>query len=408
MNALLKMELVVASLFLFSCRTPSATETELLNQNLDVANIKLIENIGLHDGYEVKKKDEDSIISFFINEFTKKQKRVAEKNQGEIKRGTHSKGTCFDGSVETNSYDALKNLGYDDDTSKMLKQGIFSIDTVYPTQIRFSNGEGLVQADNVTDVRGFSLSLDLDGKFKTHSNQSRQDFISNNSKTFPTKDLQDFVPFFKSVVLAETKNPVYIPGPAGAIVVAKSFKQFGQYLRKDSKSYANESYWSNVPAVHGLGNEGRPMHISRFRLSPCSKKLEKIDSKGKDDSYLQKQIVDDVSKERVCFNFQFQFFDQEKLAEYFSKNVSPNYKKWKTSDWIENSGDMIWPESVLPYYTVAQIYIPTGASPVDCTDRYVNSRLHSSPHHTPIGSLARGRAVIEEASRQFRMSRVER
>lgn len=361
--------------------------------------------IPILSNYEKKLQNEDKIIEYFISEFGKKQDRHVPET-GKRDRGTHAKGTCFQGIVATLSKQELESLGYDSALISALKQGVFAASAEYSAQVRFSNAEGFRRPDAAADVRGFAISLNLNGGDTAHSGESKQDFISNNSEIFPVKDLADFVDFFKIVTFAETKNPAYVPNPFKLPTIKSAGDSFGKYVRNDVKSYANETYWSNVPAVHGLNENGTAKNISKFRMVPCVKKFETIASNGLPQNYLQEQLVSDVNEGSVCFLFQFQFFNEQKLSNHFASVNAKAYEGWSSVDWIENSGNMIWPEAVLPYCTVAKVYIPKGTAPVTCENRAVNSRLHSTKDHTPIGSLARGRALVEEGSRFHRLKDV--
>lgn len=57
----------------------------------------------------------------------------------------------------------------------------------------------------------------------------------------------------------------------------------------------------------------------------------------------------------------------------------------------------------MPFYTVAKVEIPSPAKTIDCSKEYINTRLHSSPHNQPLGSIARVRTLVEETSRARRM-----
>ena len=142
-----------------------------------------------------------------------------------------------------------------------------------------------------------------------------------------------------------------------------------------------------------------------------------------DSDYLQKEITDRARDGKVCFLFQVQFLDADKLraskpASYFLNSLQKAGKEmnsdwlpksdqsqWSVTDWVENGG-LLWSEKDMPFYTVAKIEIPARTESISCDNQYINTRLHSNPENQPIGSIARVRTLVEEISRARRMKEI--
>lgn len=363
----------------------------------DRLNISILNNIPLYKGLEKPKKNELKIAEKLTKIFEKIAKEGAN-SDGSLNRGTHAKGSCFEGETKVLEASELASVyGYDQEIIDQIKLGVFSGDDVYDTELRFANAKGDRNPDTDPDVRGVSFSLDTKGRAISADGSSRIDFMMNSSPMFAVNNITEFYELMKTARLAQGDfayfiNPFYIKS------TLRAKKLLDEYERSDIKSYATESYWGNLPYVHGVFANGSPREIVKYKMRPCSGP-ERVSeaSDGKASDYLQKDIQKRADSSGVCFQLQVQLFDHMKLK----KSLNGKHKSWSRVDWIENGGEL-WEESVLPFYTVAQITIPKGSRNKDCDGQYFNTRLHSSKGHRPIGSIARVRTYVEESSRYNR------
>lgn len=364
------------------------------------ANIELLKSIPLFPGVEKRVKDEDGKAKTLVGIFTKIQNEGRTK---QLERGTHSKGSCFNGEIEIFSADELKSrFKMDDPTIARVRQGLFARAAKMPTTIRFANAKGTTNADTVGDVRGVSLSIDTSGHAVAMNGDARQDYMFNSSPMFAVRNITEFTELLKAARLAQGDfdyfvNPLYIK----AILRGKNLLE--EYERNDTVSYAVESYWSNVPYSHGLKSDGSPREIVKYKFSPCDPStFRRESSAGKASDYLQVDIDRRAAEGRVCFLLQVQLFDQKKME-------TNRHAGRSLVDWVENGGEL-WEESLLPFKPIARVIIAgdgkdatTSSKKISCDDVGISTLLHSQRANQPLGSLARVRSLVEENSRARRM-----
>jgi hypothetical protein len=383
--------------------------TSLAQQNLvslysSDPRIAVLNSIPSVPGYEKVPADESKTIDELVQIFDS----FADKNKsssGQLHRGTHAKGQCFRGEVEVfNESELTAEFHYPQAIAERLKQGFFAQDKTWPAILRFANADGFGrnQDDRIPDVRGFSLSIFTDKK--DFSGDSKQDFMFNSASAFVAGNAKEF--------LALVKTLVYMGDPRHAtppelttlpVILWDLFRpNTGNGTGKNTKSYATQEYWAELPYTHGLDESGRPLDVVKYKVTPCDglRTQHLKSTKGFDSEYLQQDIRERAAQGQVCLLLQVQFFDYQKLhkAHRFSPKGS-----WSVTDWIENGGSL-WDESILPFYTVARVQIPISEHPeTSCQDKYINTRLHATPADQPMGSIARVRTTVEEISRLRRM-----
>lgn len=365
-------------------------------------NMQTLSSIPLFKGLEVRKENEFDVASVLIGIFNKIENE-SKNADGSLNRGTHAKGRCFEGDFTVFNNEELKNqFHYSDALIGRLKQGFFTQDGDHRAEIRFANAMGAKNPDTVGDVKGFSFSVETFGDLKDYSGGQKQDFMMNSSPMFAVNNINEFLELMKIARLAGGDWD-YIPNPFYLKSVFKAKKLLDQYQRADTKSYATEEYWANLPYSHGLRPDGNPVDIVKFKTTPCDGLgIQHEASTGKSADYLQADIVRRAQSGEVCFLFQVQFFDFNKAKS----SLKGQHSRWTLSDWIENGGEL-WEESVMPFYTIAKIELKPGASKeISCEDRYINTRLHSNRANQPLGSIARVRTMVEENSRARRMMEI--
>lgn len=369
-------------------------------------NVQTLMAIPLVKGIEVRKDTEYDATSVLIGIFNKIENESAGQGQS-LSRGTHAKGTCFESEFKVFSSSELKNRFHLSDTQiSRLKQGLFAQDGIHRSELRFANAKGAKNPDTVDDVRGLSFTVETHGDNKDYSGTHRQDFMMNSSPMFVVNNIDEFVELMKAARLAGGDfdyfpNPLYIKSVLHARDLLKT------YERADVASYATEEYWANLPYTHGVRADGQPVDIVKYKVTPCDGHgIRREASAGKAADYLQADIRERALGGKVCFLFQVQFFDLQRLK----KSLNGKHQNLNTSDWIENGGEL-WDESVLPFTTVAQLEIaPASSDPsqgfspeVSCDTQFISTRLHANVANQPMGSIARVRTLVEENSRARRM-----
>ncbi|MES2963088.1 MAG: catalase [Bdellovibrionota bacterium] len=364
-------------------------------------NLRILESIPLFQNYEKRVSGEDDKAETLVEIFTKIQ------NEGRtrvLERGTHSKGSCFNGELKVLSAQEIKAISKSDDvTIARVRQGLFSREGVLPTTVRFANAKGQTNPDTVGDVRGLSLSVDTTGRGVAVNGDAVQDYMFNSSPMFAVRNIVEFTELLKAARLAQGDfyflNPLYIKSTLRAKNLLEEFE------RNDTVSYAVESYWSNVPYSHGLKADGSPREIVKLKMSPCDpSSLRREGSAGKAPDYLQKDIDLRAARGHVCMVLSAQLFDQKKIE------ATGLHSGRKTSDWIENGGEL-WDEKTLPFVPVARLTITgddasavTSSKKFSCETFAISTLIHSQRGHQPLGSLARVRSIVEENSRARRMN----
>ena len=371
-------------------------------------NIRILNSIPILSPIEHPESDEANTANTLIAIFD----RFANHNvnsDGSLNRGTHAKGKCFNGLVHLFSSEELKEkFNYDEALIHRLKQGLFSSEGNLPATMRFANADGVgrKQADTVADVRGFSFTMQTPNTIKDYTGEHRQDFMFNSTVPFATGGIHEFLELVKTANIFVYHDLSFLPDVRYLPAIAESLKalQKGNDMGAGTKSYAAQEYWDNLPYSHGLDASSLPNDIVKFKMAPCDGKGTQhlTSTEGLDPDYLQKDIVERANSGNVCFKLQVQFFDGQKLA---AANIEGAKANWNITDWVENGG-LGWEESVLPFYTVAEISIPferNHSAEISCTDQYINTRLHSNRANQPLGSIARVRTLVEETSRARRM-----
>ena len=359
-------------------------------------HLRALESIPLVQGYEKQNSDEKKIAQELGKIFGKIADEAKNKD-GSINRGTHARGACYNGQVTLFSREELaSDFKYSEALINKIKQGFFAHEGAFSAQVRFANGKGQRNPDTTNDVRAISFAIETNGIIKDPTGSSRLDFMMNSTPMFATNNIKEFYELMKAARLAQG-DLSYILNPFYLKSTLKGKKLLDQYERNDAKSYATEDYWSNLPYTHGSS-------IVKYKVTPCDGKGRQSESsEGKSAKYLQEDMVKRVQNNQVCFHLQVQLFDHAKLKN----SLGGIHKNWSVIDWMENGGEL-WEESVLPFHNIAKIEIPVSlnkgmGTDRACEDNYINTRLHSSASHRPIGSIARVRTYVEEKSRAKRL-----
>ncbi|MDD0854325.1 hypothetical protein HBN50_14530 [Halobacteriovorax sp. GB3] len=370
---------------------------------LNSKNIDILNSIPLIKAYEAPRDDEKTIQEDLIKIFNNFAIRNRNADSS-LNRGTHAKGQCFDGDFQVFSANDLQSqFAYSEKLINRLKQGLFKSDGLYSTSVRLANADGMgrKQSDKVGDVRGLSFSvynLPIDDFVEI----GRQDFMMNSTPGFSNGGIKGFYEVVKTANLLVYKDITYLPNPLFLNEIVSGLSAIGgaNSEQENITSLADSSYWSNIPYTHGMTSTMSPIDIVKLKAEPCSRVTSSKDMSN-NSNYLQEDIVRRANEGTICFDVKLQFFNRTQLRKS-TKFKARKYRQWSNTDWIENGG-LEWPESVLPFYTVARIQVPKNSPVRDCSDRYINTRVHANLENLPIGSISRVRTYVEEASRANRM-----
>ena len=399
------------SLLLSISNVARAEVPDYLKTYKDDVKLLQLSQIPLLDEVENPQSDEVAITEEMIRLFN--MNAEANRNaDGTLNRGTHAKGVCFQAKVRLFSNDELTSqFRYPERLANRLKQGTFAGVGERAAYVRFANADGFgrVQSDTVDDVRGFSFSMQTDKR--DYAGTQLQDFMMNSAPGFITPGIKEFSELVKLGAL-QMKHPkdfkLQINDLPNVFYFGDLFRnlsdpRLGNLTGHNTKSFATQEYWADLPYSHGLNDQGRVRDFVKYKVTPCdgrgTQKL--LNTNGLASNYLQKDIAARAKSGQVCFYIQAQFFDLDDQRN--SLRLSDPRKTWNLSDWIENGG-ALWDEDVMPFYTVAKIEIPRESSDqISCGDRYISTRLHSNVENMPVGSIARVRPIVEEISRFRRM-----
>lgn len=382
--------------------TKNSSMRKIASANDYDQNIKILNSIPLLKGAESQSRSEARIAETLIEIFNKIENEAVN-TDGSLNRGTHAKGRCFMGNFKVFSNEELKNeFHYSDELITHLKQGIFATSGESVARLRFANAKGAKNPDTVPDVKGFSFSFE--SGMKNYRGTYQQDFMLNSTPMFAVNNIKEFLELMKTARLAGGDFD-YFPNPFYLKAVLRAKKLLDQYERADTKSYASEEYWTNLPYSHGKKSDGTPADVVKFKTTPCDGLgIQHESSAGKQSNYLQEDIIKRSLDGKVCFLFQMQLFNLNKM------NTANAHSTRTVSDWVENGGEL-WDDALLPFYTIAKIEVKkktdsagnSVTQEISCANEFFNTRLHSNSYNQPLGSIARVRTLVEENSRARRM-----
>ncbi len=260
-----------------------------------------------------------------------------------------------------------------------LKVGLFKEAKSFPAWIRFSNGETKPLPDWEKDIRGFAIKImNVPGEKIVDSKPAAGnfDFILMNTKSFVSKDVEQFYRILKVVTTPKrikTFFPKLISLFASAPILVRAMKS------KIKCDHPFEiSYFSTVP--FRFGDETKAV---KYAVLPSpNNQLEFTNKTNKD--FLRANMVATLLKHETVYDFFIQFqTDPVKMP-------------------IENP-TVEWSS---PFIKMATIRIPTQVFDTpeqnEFGDNLSFNSWHCLPEHRPLGNFNRARKIIYNELNEFR------
>ena len=319
---------------------------------------------------------EQELFEDFANRvIAAQQKENAEQTSGKLMRGFHAK--LHAGVVaEFNVLDGLPEYA---------RFGVFSKRRVFPAVVRFSNGTPHRQPDKRKEPRGIGIKLiGVAGDKLPPGNKHdlTQDFLAtSHSVTSTVRNAQQFIAFIE----AERKCglPVDFARVVGRRESARIlFALFRTVFLSRVHSLATEVYAGTAPIQLGP-------YAVKYTVRP-SHGTERPARRCRTTNFLREELADRLRKGDLTFDFQLQFYVNEKRTPIEDTSV-----RWKSKH--------------APFVKVAQLRIlscdlddPVIRARSDTIDQYSFSPWHTIEEHRPLGSVMRARRVAYQASADLR------
>jgi hypothetical protein len=265
------------------------------------------------------------------------------------------------------------------------RAGLFASPQSFRALVRYSNGKGSRQDDRKPDVRGIAVKLvGVPGKkvIPGMEGARTQDFLLIRSASTPFRSADEFVPFVVAAVSPLTRLPGVIAklGFSRTLqIIKRATKQFGEPV----KPLAATHYFSAVPIRFGA-------HAVRYALRPVAADTGAARSKSPD--YLGDELAARLRKEAVSYDFQLQFFEDEKTTPIEDASVD-------------------WPS---PYLTAARLTLPAqdvsserGRRVTELVEKLSFDPWHAQEELRPLGNMMRARNAAYRLSTQERKASPE-
>jgi hypothetical protein len=292
------------------------------------------------------------------------------------------------GSPASRALHAKANLGVEaeltvlPDLPEHAAMGLFATPATYRAYVRYSNGAGKRQPDEVPDVRGMAIKVVGVGGQKIipgMQDAKTQDFLAIRTPSTPFRNADEFV---KLVLAAE--NPLLLPirvlldnGLSRGLALLKALMGA---LKVAMTPLAATRYYSALPIKYGPYAVHYALfpHASPYELPPPSPE------------YLADELAARLRREPVVYDLRVQFFKDEQATP------------------IED-GSVEWREQDAPFVTVAKLTLPKQdvASPrgrkiAELIEKLSFDPWHAREDHQPLGNMMRARNHAYRESTQER------
>lgn len=254
--------------------------------------------------------------------------------------------------------------------------GVFAQNKVFPSWVRFSNGQGEPKPDAAGDVRGFGLKLmGVPGEklLEKERMEQTQDFLMINTVDFFIDDLRTYAKFID----ATGKGGI---GLAGFAVTHPSLMyRIYKIFNQQTSNPLEVDYYSTTP--YKLGNTA-----VKYRVKPCRSGLTAY-PKNPTPDFLRENMARSLQTQESCFDFMIQL------------------QKDPRSMPIEQA-TAHWDETLSPWLPVGRLRIPAqqfdSAQQMGFCENMSYTPWHSLPEHKPLGATNRVRKSVYEAVSMFR------
>ncbi len=397
--------------FVFVGGLAACSETDDIGQSSDDFTS------GAEEFKEVVRPDEEAQFQSFMGRMNDIQRSIADLTGHPVTRGFHAKAhACVAGELRVLP-----------DRDARARFGVFAKETSYPAWVRFSNGNGVIQADKKSDARGLAVKLvgvdgakllENDPAFPGERGAVTQDFLMTNKPRSTSRDSRGFMAFAKAglnlVLLREAVKEHSpgealdaIPGLASAfddflssgtedlsrfdligrarirLENAKMLREILTQTKRRVDSMASEQYWSG--SAYKLG----PKAV-KYTFRPCEDLHKPARPDDAPDDYLATELAEHLKQNTTCFDLYAQFqldSDKQPIEDAFK----------------------LWDERDTPPLRIAQLLIP----PTDLGDPGVQAETdycetlaftpwHGLTEHRPLGNINRARKLVLKASQTLR------
>jgi hypothetical protein len=271
----------------------------------------------------------------------------------------------------------------DDGLPAEARVGVFAQPGKYRAYVRFSNGSGRRQKDQVGDVRGVAVKLvGVPGKklISSLEHAPTQDFLLIRSSTQPFKNADEFV-----WLLGAAKSPALLPfkllGHFGLRRGLSILKNLAGSLKMPS-SVATTSYFSALPIRWGA-------HAVRYSLAALPADAGKA---GSSPEHLHEELASRLRRAPLTWNFRVQFFVDEQRTP-----IEDASREWD-APWV-TLGRLTLPAQELDS--------PRGQKVAAFIEALSFDPWHAPEEFRPLGNMMRARNAAYRVSTQARHAAAE-
>lgn len=259
----------------------------------------------------------------------------------------------------------------DPDLPERFRAAHFQPGASLPTTVRLSNASGVIQGDDVPDMRGAALKIALpDG--------TAHDLLMTSFPVSHARNARQFVMF---AVIASGDRAQMLPRMITAFGEAETQRMLGNIKQgvRPSASLATERYWSRGAIL--WGNAG-PV---RYSLIPADDTAPNLGPPADGPESLRSEFEERVRHGDVTFRLALQSFVSEERTP------------------IED-GATEWTEADAPPVEIATLILPqqdlsaAGAVTRSRIDALAFNPWHAPAEFRPLGNLNRARKTVYAAS----------
>jgi hypothetical protein len=336
------------------------------------------------ESVEVRQPDEDQLIERITASLGRISERAFERHR-HAKRDAHAK-----------SHGIVKGeLSVYDGLPPELAQGLFAAPRTYPVVVRFSTAPGDIEDDAIPAPRGMAIKLfGVDGPkaLPAHEHETTQDFLLVNLPTIPFGDI---AAYWRTQQLLErlADQPDFLKRITAEVAgnLGRALRFFGmrnqtlEGLGPPNTHLLGETYFSM--AAQRFGD-----YVAKLAVAPLSASVRGLTG----------QAVNTSGNPSALRDLVVDFFRRASAEYEVRAQLCTNLTRMPVED-----ASMEWPEAESPYRPLGRITLPAQESYSPARRVYGDDVLSFNPWHTleahrPLGSLARARIRVYEASATFR------
>ena len=367
------------------CAPPTLADSEQMPENVELAQrvAASIDQLGM----EIPEAEREAIVSAIAS--AREISRIAHQHNSpahgnHYRRDAHAKATgCLRAEFEVNG-----------DIPAQFQHSVFARPGhTYPSWIRFSNGDMLVQPDGKGDARGMAVKImsaqgpviapEL-GDGSEGSEGANQDFIMTNTPAFFNRNIFDYAENMQHLARLDRKGWFVSLWPPRLHL--KEMLRAYQTVSSKIETPLAEQYFSMLP--YRLGETA-----VKFSTRPCPGANYGTEVDNSADDFLTRQMAATLESGSACFEFMLQ----------------PRSEHATEADFPLDDATVIWDEQEAPFIPVARIHIPPQTLTGDAQQNFCEN-LSMNPWRgvgewEPLGSLNRARRLVYHAVSEFRHQR---